>query len=200
MPNLAAPAPGFSASSLNLPSIKAPARSGQLVKSKKIPISPFPRRHPQQQDATSAPFFDSRIAATTHVKAQPKSTRSTAMRGIPCADHSWRCGTVDLLELQLGGGHKSVGNASIIRGLPVQNNKLTSRCLTDSLKINDRTVLGRNLDVANKACNEYLKEHLLSLPIVDDSTWSEAKLYITPSQPFTCFVKRGSNLANVHQG
>jgi hypothetical protein len=82
----------------------------------------------------------------------------------------------------------------------VQNNKPTSKCLADSLKIYDRTVLGRNIDVANKACNEYLKEHLLSLPIVDDSTWSEAKLYITPSQPFTCFVKRGSNWANVHQG
>ncbi|HMY41177.1 MAG TPA: TlpA disulfide reductase family protein, partial [Marinagarivorans sp.] len=61
-------------------------------------------------------------------------------------------------------------------------------------------VLGLNVDVDNESRDEYLKEHPVSFPILDDSKWSTAKLYIAPSQPVTFFVDRDGNLAHVHQG
>lgn len=72
--------------------------------------------------------------------------------------------------------------------------------LAKSYKAAGLVVLGLNVDVDNEARDDYLKEHPVSFPILDDSKWSTAKLYIAPSQPVTFFIDRDGNLAHVHKG
>ena len=71
--------------------------------------------------------------------------------------------------------------------------------LAKSYKAAGLVVLGLNVDVDNEARDDYLKEHPVSFPILDDSKWSTAKLYIAPSQQVTFFIDRDGNLAHVHK-
>lgn len=61
-------------------------------------------------------------------------------------------------------------------------------------------VLGLNVDVDTESRDEYLKDNPVSFPVLDDSKWATAKLYVSPSQPATFFVDRTGNIVHVHQG
>jgi peroxiredoxin len=61
-------------------------------------------------------------------------------------------------------------------------------------------VLGLNVDVDTESRDEYLKDNPVSFPVLDDSKWATAKLYVSPSQPATFFVDRSGKVVHVHQG
>lgn len=205
MPSLAASATGFCSSRLNLLTNKAFGRSGQSFWQHAVVISNLIAKR-------YSPILAlwSLLALCPHVYASVPSGKKPA----PTADASPSAALKPAAapDFALLSTQGETVKLSHFRGKIVLMNFWASWCppcraempvldnLAKTHKAAGLVVLGLNVDVDNESRDEYLKEHPVSFPILDDSKWSTAKLYIAPSQPVTFFIDREGNLAHVHQG
>jgi len=205
MPSLAASAAGFCSSRLNLLTNKAYGRSGQSFWQHAVVISNLIAKR-------YSPILAllSLLALCPHAYASVPSGKNPA----PTADASASAALKPAAapDFALLSTQGETVKLSHFRGKIVLMNFWASWCppcraempvldnLAKTHKAAGLVVLGLNVDVDNESRDEYLKEHPVSFPILDDSKWSTAKLYIAPSQPVTFFIDREGNLAHVHQG
>lgn len=203
MPRLAATATGFSYSRFSLLSVKTPERSGQHPEPRSARMLPRYRCHRLQYLALIA-----LVASSAGIHAAPGNTSAlgqaiasnTLSKPTPAPDFALQSTDGKTIRLSHLRGNLVLVNFWASWCPPCRAEMPVLDALAQSHKKAGLIVLGLNVDLDNTARDEYLKEHPVSFPILDDSKWSTAKLYIAPSQPVTFFVDRDGNLAHVHQG